>query len=91
MGLRKVCHQIVSNCVKGSSNDAGRVEMERSGKTYDLVLGLIPLRLEVEVVLERVLAALVCCCEDDAHVKLSPTLLVDAEWRLLEGYAVVSM
>lgn len=59
--------------------------------TYDLVLGLVALRLEVKVVVEGVLAALVRRREDDAHVELSPSLLVNAEWRLLERCTPVSM
>jgi hypothetical protein len=74
----------------------GKERVQQAGvsgleRTYDLVLGLVSLRLEVEVVLECVLATLVCCCEDNAHVELSPSLLVDAERRLLERYATISM
>lgn len=53
-------------------------------QTYDLVLGLVALGLEVEVVAERVLAALVRGGEHNGHVELAPALLVDAERRLLE-------
>jgi hypothetical protein len=58
--------------------------------TYHLVLGLVALRLKVEVVAEGMLAALVGCCEDDGHVKLSPSLLFDAEWCLLDCCTLVS-
>jgi hypothetical protein len=53
-------------------------------RTYHLVLGLVALRLEVEVVVERVVAALADCGEHNGHVKLAPALLIDAERRLLE-------
>lgn len=62
-----------------------------SSGTYDLMLGLIPLRLEVQVVAECVFATFVRCCEDDVHVELSPSLLIDAEGRLLERCTAVSM
>jgi hypothetical protein len=59
----------------------------RAWQTYDLVLGLVALRLEVEIVIQRVVAALVDRREHDAHVELAPALLVDAERRLLEDCA----
>jgi hypothetical protein len=52
------------------------------------MLGLVALRLEVEVVLERVVAALANSRQDDGHVKLSPALLIDAEGRLLDDCAL---
>lgn len=48
------------------------------------MLGLVLLGLEVEVVGQRVLAALADRCKDNGKVKLSPALLVDAERGLLE-------
>jgi hypothetical protein len=48
------------------------------------MLGLVTLRLEVEVVLERMVTALANTRQDNGHVELSPTLLVDAERRLLD-------
>jgi len=51
------------------------------------VLGLVALGLEVEIVAESVVAALADGRKHDAHVELSPALLVDAERRLLEDYA----
>lgn len=79
LGLRKVC--AISNRSQSSESVVA---------TYHLVLGLVALGLEVEVVAERVLAALVGCCEDDGHVKLSPSLLFDAERRLLDCCTPVS-
>lgn len=61
----------------------GLLDKQQRG-TYDLVLGIVALRLEVEVVAQCVLAALVCCREDNCHVELAPSLLIDAERRLLE-------
>jgi hypothetical protein len=58
--------------------------------THNLVLGFVALRLEVEVVIERVVAALANSGQDDGHVKLTPTLLVDAERRLLDCCWLVS-
>ena len=55
------------------------------------MLGLVPLRLKVEVVLERVVAALANTCQDNGHVELSPTLLIDAERRLLDDCSSVSI
>ncbi len=52
--------------------------------THNLVLGFVALRLEVEVMIERVVSALANGGQDDGHVKLTPTLLVDAERRLLD-------
>jgi len=54
------------------------------------VLGLITLRLEVEVVLEGVITALANSGQDNAHVELTPTLLIDAERRLLDDFWHVS-
>jgi hypothetical protein len=48
------------------------------------VLGLVLLGLEVEVVGQRVVSTLADGCENDGEVKLSPALLVDTEWGLLE-------
>jgi hypothetical protein len=41
-------------------------------------------------VAQRVLAALVRCGENNGHVELSPSLLVNAEWRLLERCPTIS-
>jgi hypothetical protein len=60
-------------------------------RTHHLVLGLVALGMEVEVVIERVVAALADCREHDAHVKLAPALLVDAERRLLEHCPCISI
>jgi hypothetical protein len=48
------------------------------------VLGFVLLGLEVEVVGQRVVSTLADGCENDGEVKLSPALLVDTEWGLLE-------
>lgn len=58
--------------------------------TYNLVLGLVSLGLEVEVMVEGVVAALADSSEDDGHVELAPALLINAEGRLLEDYARVN-
>ena len=55
-----------------------------------MVLSLIPFTLKVEIVAECVFTAFVCCCKNDAHVEFSPSLLVDAEGRLLERYTPIS-
>jgi hypothetical protein len=48
------------------------------------VLGLVALRLEVEVVFQRVVATLADGRQHNLHVKLAPALLFDAERRLLD-------
>jgi hypothetical protein len=55
------------------------------------MLSLVPLRLEVEIVLERVVAALAHTRQDNGHVELSPALLLDAERRLLDDWYFVSI
>lgn len=54
------------------------------------MLGLVALGLEVEVVCQSVVAALANCTEGDAHIKLAPALLIDAEWWLLEDCACIN-
>lgn len=54
------------------------------------MLGLVALRLEIEVVLKCVVAALAYSRQDNAHVEFTPSLLLDAERRLLEHCACVS-
>jgi hypothetical protein len=57
--------------------------------THDLMPRLVALGLEVEVVVQSVLAALADGREHDAHVELSPALLLNAERRLLEHWLVL--
>ena len=50
--------------------------------SYNRVLRLVLLLDKVEVVAYNVLAALVDSGKDDIHVKLSPSLLINAKRRL---------
>jgi hypothetical protein len=55
--------------------------------TYHRVCRLVSLRLEVQIVVYRVVAALVCARENNLHIELAPTLLFDLKGWLLERYA----
>ena len=59
--------------------------------THHLMLGLVTLRLKVEVVLECVVTALADGGQDNGHVKLAPTLLVDAKGWLLNDCFRINM
>jgi hypothetical protein len=48
---------------------------------------LVSFRLEVEIVFESMIAALVCARKDNRHVELAPSLLLNPEWGLLEHCA----
>jgi hypothetical protein len=50
------------------------------------VLGFVALGTEVEVVVQDLIASASNGRTMDFHVKFTPTLLIDAEWRLLECY-----
>lgn len=54
------------------------------------MLGLITLRLEIEVMIEGMVTTFTYSGEHNGHIKLSPTLFIDAERRLLKYYNVVS-
>ena len=53
--------------------------------TYHRMLGLIMLVLEVQVVWNRVLATLIDSRKSYQHIKLSPSLFLNAEGCALEG------
>lgn len=58
--------------------------------TYHLVLGLVALRLKVEVMVECVVAAFAHSGQDDGHLELTPALLVDTERGLLDDCVAIS-
>jgi hypothetical protein len=72
LGFRKVWHSV------------SRTSLAWQDCAHDLVLGLVALRLEVEVVFQRVVTTLADGRQHNLHVKLAPALLFDAERRLLD-------
>ena len=54
---------------------------------YHGVRRLVSFRLEVEVMLESMIAAFVRASEDDCHVKFTPSFLLNLERWLLEHCA----
>lgn len=68
------------------------VPIQLKKKTYNGVLGLVALVLEVQVVLERVvLSALSNGCAVNGDVEFTPSLFRDPEGRLVEGCSKLSV
>lgn len=56
----------------------------RTGQTYYRMSCFVSLSLEVEIVLEGMISALVRTGKNDRHLELTPPLLLDAERGFLE-------
>ncbi len=54
--------------------------------TYNWMLGLISFTLEVEVMVDRMVATLVKASQDDLQIELSPSLLGYSKRRFFDCY-----